>query len=228
LRGESPVDVAEYVAPHLERDTAEVTRISAAGPGDIAARELVEPTGAPVAPADSLGRAVDAAIRGEAWGWDALFDRYHGRVYAFAMARTGDRAAAEEVAQEVFVAAVSSIGGLRQRAPWAVEAWFLRIARFKLVDRARRAAREARPLDPPPPPADPGEAATTRLIAAEVRAAMESLTDDQREVLVRRFVFDESLEEVAARTRRSVGAVKAMQHRAMAALAKRLERRGVA
>jgi RNA polymerase sigma-70 factor (ECF subfamily) len=44
------------------------------------------------------------------------------------------------------------------------------------------------------------------------------LKEDQRDVLVRRFVLDQSLEEVAAGTGRSVGAVKSMQHRGLAAL----------
>jgi RNA polymerase sigma-70 factor (ECF subfamily) len=53
---------------------------------------------------------------------------------------------------------------------------------------------------------------------------MEELTEEQREVLLRRFVLDQSLEQVAKATRRRVGAVKALQHRALAALERRLGR----
>ena len=67
--------------------------------------------------------------------------------------------------------------------------------------------------------------AIARLSAAEVRRAMERLSDDQREVVLRRFVLDQSLEEVAAATARPVGAVKSMQHRALAALARICEGR---
>jgi len=53
-------------------------------------------------------------------------------------------------------------------------------------------------------------------------AALSTLTPEQREVVVLRFVGDVSLEDVARITRRRVGAVKAMQHRALEALARQL------
>jgi len=59
----------------------------------------------------------------------------------------------------------------------------------------------------PPEPFDP-----------ELVAALLALTPDQREVVTLRFVADLSLEDVAAMTGRSVGATKALQHRALAAL----------
>ena len=48
-------------------------------------------------------------------------------------------------------------------------------------------------------------------------AALDQLSPDQREVIVLRFVADLSLEQVAEVTKRRVGAVKALQHRADAA-----------
>ena len=58
--------------------------------------------------------------------------------------------------------------------------------------------------------------------ARRVRNAMVHLTEDQRDVLIRRFVLDQSLEEVAATTTRSVGAVKSLQHRALDAVRRAL------
>jgi RNA polymerase sigma-70 factor (ECF subfamily) len=46
-------------------------------------------------------------------------------------------------------------------------------------------------------------------------AALASLTPDQREVVLLRFVADLSLEDVANVTKRNVGAVKALQHRGL-------------
>ncbi len=54
---------------------------------------------------------------------------------------------------------------------------------------------------------------------------MAELTEDQRDILVRRFVLDQSLEEVASTTRRSVGAVKSLQHRALEAVRRALSRK---
>jgi RNA polymerase sigma-70 factor (ECF subfamily) len=170
---------------------------------------------------------VDAALRGHAWGWDGLFDRFYPSVHRYALARTGDRTAAEEIAQEVFVAAVGTLQRLRERSEAGIEGWFVAIARNKLADRARRRARDERlpaPLDAEATAADAADVATANLAVAELRAAMEELTEEQRDVLVRRFVLDQSLDQVASATGRGVGAIKAMQHRALAALAKRLGR----
>lgn len=175
---------------------------------------------ATASPAGAAERAVEAASRGDASGWNWLFDRYHRVVLRHAMARTGDLAAAEDVTQEVFVAAVAGVGRLRDRSEAGVEGWLVGIARNKAVDRVRRLRRERlAPVDPEVT-ADAAELVVSRISAAELRAAIEQLSSDQREVVLRRFVLDELLEQVAAATGRPVGAVKSMQHRALASLAR--------
>lgn len=168
----------------------------------------------------TVHEAVEAATRGEAAGWDWLFDRYYRTLVRYVMARTGDQGAAEDIAQEVFVAAVDGIGRLRERSENGVEGWLRRIARNKSVDRIRRMRRDWVDACQMQPHADAGELALSRITAAEVRQALDLLSDDQREVVVRRFILDESLEQVAGATGRPVGAVKSMQHRALASLAR--------
>jgi RNA polymerase sigma-70 factor (ECF subfamily) len=136
------------------------------------------------------------------------------------MARIGDLAAAEDVTQEVFVAAVGGIGRLRDRSEAGVEGWLLGIARNTAIDRVRRLRRERVALGHPEVTADAAELVVSRISAAELRTAMEQLSAEQREVVLRRFVLDQSLEQVAAATGRPVGAVKSMQHRALASLAR--------
>ena len=177
-----------------------------------------------------LEQAVEAARRGEAQGWTAIFERFYPDVHAYALARLGDLTSAEDVAQEVFVAAVTSIQGLRDVREPAVQAWFLHICRHKVIDHIRRsnrhpgaAARFERAPDP-----DPSAIAETNLESERVRAAMTQLTDEQQDILVRRFVLDQSLENVAVTTRRSLGAVKSMQHRALESLRRALDPKRVA
>lgn len=168
---------------------------------------------------NGLAETVQAARRGEAEAWDRLFERFHPDVHAYALARLGDWASAEDVTQEVFVAAVASIPRLRDHREPAVQAWFLHICRHKVLDHLRRSARQSRaPAPATNATADPQTVLETRLLAEELRAAMRDLTEEQRDILVRRFVLDQSLEAVARGTRRSVGAVKSMQHRALASL----------
>ena len=57
---------------------------------------------------------------------------------------------------------------------------------------------------------------------AQLHALLATLTNDQREVLARRFVLDQSLDQVATSTGRRIGAVKALQHRGLAALHRQL------
>lgn len=172
--------------------------------------------GAKLAHTNRLTQAVEAARRGEAHGWNALFERFYPDVHSYALARLGDVTAAEDVTQDVFVAAVTSIKTLRDASEPAVQAWFLHICRFKVIDHIRKGSRHRGvALDTQIVGRDPSEIAELNLEADRVRAAMVELTEDQRDILIRRFVLDQSLEDVASTTRRSVGAVKSMQHRAL-------------
>lgn len=175
--------------------------------------------GAILAELNDLAGAVRAARRGEAWGWDTLFERFHPDVHAYALARLGDWSSAEDVTQEVFVAAVTSIRRLRDEREPAVQAWFLHICRHKVIDHLRRSRRQHRlAVDEPELPPDPQHVVEATLRADEMRAALGKLTEDQRDILVRRFVLDHSIDEVASATGRTPGAVKSLQHRALATL----------
>ncbi len=98
--------------------------------------------------------------------------------------------------------------------------WVFTIAHNRMTDAFRRRSRRPRIVDrrPPtavaPPAPDPVDDALI--------AALAELGDDQREVVVLRFVADLSLEDVAAITGRTANAVKAMQHRALANLRRTL------
>lgn len=103
----------------------------------------------------------------------------------------------------------------------ALRRWVFTVAHHRLLDERRRRARRPRVADTPVPdrPAPP---APPRSIDPELQAALDRLTPDQREVVLLRFVADLSLDEVAELTGRATGAVKALQHRALAALQRAL------
>lgn len=102
----------------------------------------------------------------------------------------------------------------------ALRRWVFSVAHNRLLDARRRTARRpvvvssAVPERPAPPPADP--------VAPDLVAALATLTPEQREVVVLRFVADLPLEDVARIMRKRVGAVKALQHRALEALSRTL------
>lgn len=156
-----------------------------------------------------------------AWTVDDVFERTGGAVLAYLRAAgAGD---SEDVLGEVFLRVARSVGRF-DGDDGDVRRWVFTIARHCLMDEHRRATRQRRLLGrtPAPPvvpaPADPFD--------PELSAALDRLTEDQREVVTLRFVADLSLEEVARITRRPVGAVKSLQHRALRALAAALSRAG--
>lgn len=96
--------------------------------------------------------------------------------------------------------------------------WVFTLAHHRIIDDRRRRARRPRVVDGEVPelPAPPGP----ELADPELVAALGQLTDEQREVIPLRFIADLSIEEVASLTGRSSGAVRSLQHRAMAQLAR--------
>ena len=100
----------------------------------------------------------------------------------------------------------------------ALRRWVFTIAHNRVVDASRKRSRrreevvELVPEDIVPELEDPFD--------PELVAALHELTEDQREVLTLRFVADLPLETVAHLTARSVGGVKALQHRGLAQLKK--------
>ena len=98
--------------------------------------------------------------------------------------------------------------------------WVFTLAHHRIIDDRRRRGR--RPLiadaEVPDRAAPPHEEA----IDPELIAALGQLTPDQREVVLLRFVADLPIEVVADLTERSAGAIRSLQHRAVAQLARAL------
>ena len=83
------------------------------------------------------------------------------------------------------------------------------------------------PTDPGPAGADAADEAMISLGDERVRAVLAGLPPDQRDVVLLRVVADLSIEDAAAALGKRPGAIKALQHRAMANLRKRIGEEGV-
>ena len=124
----------------------------------------------------------------------------------------------EDVFGEVFVRVARHLGRFRGTDA-QLRSWLFTIAHRCLIDEQRRLSKARRPAPRPDdvtvrPPAEPFD--------RDLLRALHGLTPDQRAVVTLRFVADLSLEEVATITKRPVGAVKALQHRALRSLAAQL------
>jgi RNA polymerase sigma-70 factor, ECF subfamily len=147
----------------------------------------------------------------------ALFDSCYPRVVRYAYSRTSNHAEAEDIASDVFVRALESIDAYQERG-LPMEAWLFRIAHNLVVDRLRRAGRFERvedPTDELPDSPDPASIAEERLMISDVRAAMDKLTQQQRDVVSLRFFAGLDSKEVAAVLNKSDGSVREMQRAAL-------------
>lgn len=147
-----------------------------------------------------------------------LYERYFDRIYAFALTRTNDRAAAEDVTAETFRQALEHLPGFEWRGiPFS--AWLFRIASNAATDHLARTARQAELVESAERQDTSWE---MRVIEVETRARLfklvRRLPKDQRAVIVMRFGEEKSIRDVATAMRRSEGAVKLLQHRAMKTL----------
>ena len=100
--------------------------------------------------------------------------------------------------------------------------WVFTIAHNRMTDAFRRRSRRPRIVDRRPATVSVTAPPAPDPVDGDLLVALAELGDDQREVVVLRFVADLSLEDVAAITGRSANAVKAMQHRALANLRRAL------
>jgi len=152
--------------------------------------------------------------------WSQIYDQHYVRLFDYCYARTGNRAAAEDLAAEVFLEAVRGIRGYRYRGvPFA--AWLYRIARNLTADHLQRNAR--RPQVSLVEEADHPqlrEPDGTEHVADrhDIQAALRRLSDDQQQVLILRFFQGLSHDETAAVMGRRTGAVRVLQTRALSAL----------
>jgi RNA polymerase sigma-70 factor, ECF subfamily len=152
--------------------------------------------------------------------FDSLYEQHFERVYAFAVRRVHDRAAAEDVTAEVFHKALAALNGFQFRGvPFA--AWLLRIAANTITDRSRRAVREIAVEDAPELMVESDADASDR--RADVFRFVGDLPPDQRRVVIERFVEQRSIREIAARLNKTEGAVKQLQFRALQHLRMRME-----
>jgi RNA polymerase sigma factor (sigma-70 family) len=156
-----------------------------------------------------------------------LYVAYAPALFRFFLAAVGDRPTAEDLTAEVFKSALEGLPRFRGPVE-ALGGWLFRIAHHDLSDHRRRQARNlVQPLDDLLEGAalaggavDPEELALDRVEGDRVLAALRQLSPDQRQVLLLRTAANLTAPEVAAILNKSVGAVKALQHRGLASLAR--------
>lgn len=166
------------------------------------------------------------AQKGDAEAFGQIYELYSPLVFRFLFAHLDDQLDAEDLTEEVFLRAWQSLPGYRMRGvPFT--GFLFRVARNALYDHYRRSRKRANDpgldqelIDDLQP--DPAVSVPLHLERRELRQTLGQLREDYRTVLVLRFLVGLSPDETAQAMSRSSGAIRVLQHRALAAVRKLL------
>jgi RNA polymerase sigma-70 factor (ECF subfamily) len=167
-----------------------------------------------------------AAQAGRAHAYRALYDGYGGRVCAYL--RWRGAADPDDLTNEVFSRAFRNLDGF-SGAERDFRAWVFTIARRLLIDEQRRVRRRpvtvelVEPIGDAIAGGDVETEALTRVDRDRLNELLGTLTADQREVIALRIIADLPIDRVASVLGKEPATVKALQHRGIAALRRRLE-----
>lgn len=150
-----------------------------------------------------------------------LYDRYAGLVYGAGVRYLGDRGAAEDLVQDVFLSVWRGAGGFDPgKARFAN--WIFRITRNRATDLIRRRAARVKTVneDVSKPYLEPGEEDSTGGIARifDVAAALSRLSPVHREILVLAYMEGLTQREISTRTDTPLGTVKSRTTAALRSL----------
>src|SRR3989440_1126598 len=174
---------------------------------------------------DHVRRLVERGQQGDREALEELYLLHFDRIYSYLHMSVGNRHDAEDLTTQVFVKMLESIAKFRWRsAPFS--AWLFRIAHNLAMDHFRANKRWQPEEEVPEPDPGDGSAAEEEALEAIGRQSMleliEKLSHEQQQVLTLKFVFNFSNAEAATILDKTEGAIKSLQHRALASLQRQI------
>jgi len=160
-----------------------------------------------------------------------LYDRYSKVLFPIALRILRDRAEAEDLLHDAFVA-VAERAGQYTRERGTVAAWLITMVRNLTIDRTRRRerrgaiARDIVAFEPMEPVADPETLVGNQSSRAKIAQALSALPDVQRATLYAAFYEGLTYPEIAEREHVPIGTVKSRAARALSSLREALAREG--
>ena len=173
---------------------------------------------------------VERAQAGESAAFGLIYDRYVDTVFRFVYFRVGNRQLAEDLTSDTFLRALKRIGSFTWQGR-DLGAWLVTIARNLVADHFKSgryrlevttgdvldADREDRGLE-----GSPEAAVVDHITNVALLTAVKQLNPEQQECIVLRFLQGFSVAETAQTMGKNEGAIKALQYRAVRALARLL------
>lgn len=172
-------------------------------------------------PIEDERRLVDQAQSGDGEAFGQLYEAYLDRVYRFIFFRVTDAQVAEDLTSQVFLKAWENLSRYHPHGPFL--AWLYAIARNTVIDNYRT-RKTTVSLDEAAPIAAQDEKLDDHLQfqyeMQSLQAAMRHLTREQQEVITLKFIAEYDTAQIAKQMGKSEGAVRALQMRALQALAR--------
>jgi RNA polymerase sigma-70 factor (ECF subfamily) len=169
---------------------------------------------------------VERAQKGDRDALEELYLIHFDRIYSYLHMTVGNRHDAEDLTTQTFLKMLESINKFRwQSVPFS--AWLFRIAHNLSMDHFR-ASRRWQPEEevPEPEPQETTEQdALERIGRKSMLELIEGLSPEQQQVLTLKFVFNFANAEAATILGKTEGAIKSLQHRALASLQRELAKR---
>jgi RNA polymerase sigma-70 factor, ECF subfamily len=164
---------------------------------------------------------VERGKRGDREALEELYLLHFDRIYSYLHLSVGNRHDAEDLTTQTFLRMLEAIGRFEWKAvPFS--AWLFRIAHNLAMDHFRAGKRVQPEEEIPEPPGSEEASAEHHALHSIGRASMleliAELSPEQRQVLTLKFVFSFANADVAKILGKSEGAVKSLQHRALASL----------
>lgn len=184
----------------------------------------------PSDPATEVWALVERAQAGEAEAFGLIYDRYVETVFRFVYFRVGNRQLAEDLTSDTFLRALKRIGSFTWQGR-DLGAWLVTIARNLVADhfksgRYRLEVTTGDVLDADRedrgPEGSPEAAVVEHITNVALLTAVKQLNPEQQECIVLRFLQGFSVAETARAMGKNEGAIKALQYRAVRALARLL------
>jgi RNA polymerase sigma-70 factor (ECF subfamily) len=174
---------------------------------------------------ENVRRLVERAQQGDRDALEELYLIHFDRIYGYLHMSVGNRHDAEDLTTQTFVKMLESIGRFKwQSAPFS--AWLFRIAHNLAMDHFRARRRWVPEEEVPEPQGSEEPSAEAMAMHSIGRQSMmkliETLSPEQQQVLTLKFVFNFPNADVATILGKTEGAIKSLQHRALASLQKQV------
>jgi RNA polymerase sigma-70 factor (ECF subfamily) len=164
---------------------------------------------------ESDSELIESINKGDSEAFERLYYRYRDWVYRLAWRFTGNSADALDVLQETFTYLLGKFPGFKLTSSMTTFLYpAVRHISITISSKKNRIKTEEDMLDEPVAPTSQ----ETVLSRSELAAAIAILPDQQREVLLMRFVDDMSLNEIAAALNIPLGTVKSRLHNSLQTL----------